>query len=45
MKRYKKFRAVLMDFRAHFGPEQFGLKEADKYLRQRGKDYFPKTYG
>lgn len=45
LKQYTKFHAILMEFRAHFGLERFGLKEVDKYLWQVRKDYFPKTYG
>lgn len=44
LKNYKRFKEILMTFRAYYGLEQFSLKEIDKYLWQFGKEYFPKKY-
>lgn len=43
LKNYKRFKAILLAFRAYYGLEQFSLKEIDKYLWQLGKEYFPKS--
>ncbi len=44
LKDYSRFKKILIDFRKHYGLEQFNLKELDKYLWQFGKKYFPKNY-
>ncbi|MFH1444386.1 MAG: hypothetical protein ABIG34_03280 [Candidatus Peregrinibacteria bacterium] len=44
LKTYSKFRNVLMQFRKHYGLQQFNLKQIDKYLWQLGKRNFPRKY-
>lgn len=44
LKRYHKYRDILLKFRAYYGLENYTLKDIDKYLWQAGKIYFPKSY-
>lgn len=44
LKEYKKFKSILIQFRAFYGLERFGLKDIDKYIWQFGKKYFPNNY-
>lgn len=44
VKEYKRFRAILEEFRIFYNLQQFNLKEIDKYLWQLGKEKFPKKY-
>lgn len=44
LKKYSKFKNVLIEFREFYGLEKYNLKELDKYLWQLGKRYFPNKY-
>jgi len=44
LKNYKRFKAVLIDFKKYYDIDQYNLKDIDKYLWQLGKDCFPKDY-
>jgi hypothetical protein len=44
LKDYTKYKDIILKFRNFYGLHQFDLKEIDKYLWIRGKEYFPKTY-
>lgn len=44
LKRYDKFKQIVLAFRAYYELDQYTLKEIDQYLWQLGKDYFPKNY-
>lgn len=44
LKKYSRFKEILIAFQSYYGLDQFSLKEVDKYIWQLGKDYFPKSY-
>lgn len=41
---YRIFNKALVDFKHHYGLDNYGLKEIDQYLWQLGKEYFPNKY-
>ncbi|MBR0091013.1 MAG: hypothetical protein IJP92_04880 [Lachnospiraceae bacterium] len=44
LKKYARFKEILIEFRGVYGLEKYSLKDIDKYLWQLGKDCFPKSY-
>lgn len=42
LKDYKKYKKILIEFRAYYKLDKFNLKEIDKYLWQFGKEIFPR---
>lgn len=44
LKKYLRFKEVILEFRKFYHLEQFNLKDLDKFLWLFGKDYFPKKY-
>lgn len=44
MKIYPKYKDIVSKFREYYRLEKYDLKEIDKYLWIRGKEYFPKKY-
>ena len=44
LKEFPLFKNILLDFRAFYGLESYGLKEIDQFLWQVGKEKFPKKY-
>lgn len=45
LKKYVRFKEMLIQFRRFYGLEEFNLKEIDKYIWLYGKEMFPKSYG
>lgn len=45
LKEYTKFKQILIEFRAFYGLDRYGLKDIDKYIWQYGKEHFPNNYG
>lgn len=45
LKEYGKFKNILIEFRAFYGLDRYGLKDIDKYIWQYGKEHFPNYYG
>lgn len=44
LKDYSKFKEILIWFKNFYWINWYNLKEIDKYLRQLGKEYFPRKY-
>lgn len=44
LRNYKTFNKALIDFKHHYGLDEYGLKEIDQYLWQLGKEHFPNNY-
>jgi hypothetical protein len=44
LKVYSKYKEIILKFREFYKLSNFDLKQIDKYLWIRGKEYFPKTY-
>ncbi|MFC1810732.1 hypothetical protein ACFLZH_04485 [Patescibacteria group bacterium] len=44
LKKYDRFKTILIDFQKHYGLKKFNLKQIDQYLWLAGKKYFPKKY-
>ena len=44
LKKYTRFKSILMEFKAFYGLEQYDIKQIDKFLWQIGKEFFPKKY-
>ena len=44
LKVYSRFKEILDQFQAHYGLQEFDLKQLDRYLWRAGKHYFPKKY-
>lgn len=44
LKDYTKYKNIILKFRDFYGLHDYDLKQIDKYLWIRGKEYFPKTY-
>ena len=44
LKVYPKYKDIISKFRDYYGLGKYDLKQIDKYLWIRGKEYFPKTY-
>lgn len=44
LKKYSRFKEILVTFQTYYGLNKFSLKEVDKYIWQLGKDYFPRPY-
>ena len=44
LRNYTIFNKALVDFKKHYGLDEFSLKEIDQYLWQLGKEYFPNKY-
>lgn len=44
LKRYDRFKEIVLAFRTFYRLEQYTLKEIDQYLWQLGKAFFPKNY-
>lgn len=44
LKNYPKFKEILTKFTDFYWLNSYNLKEIDKYLRQLGKEFFPKKY-
>lgn len=43
LKKYEKFKNILIDFQKQYHIEEYDLKDLDRYLWQLGKEYFKKT--
>lgn len=44
LKKYNRYKEILLDFRQKYNLESFNLKQIDKYLWQLGKEKFPNNY-
>lgn len=44
LKKYDKFKEILITFKKHYDIDEYDLKDIDRYLWQLGKEYFPKKY-
>jgi hypothetical protein len=44
LKIYPKYKDIISKFRDFYGLSNYDLKQVDKYLWIRGKEYFPKKY-
>ena len=44
LRNYTIFNKALVDFKKHYGLDEFNLKEIDQYLWQLGKEFFPNKY-
>ena len=41
---YTKYKNIILKFRSFYELQDYDLKQIDKYLWIKGKEYFPKTY-
>ena len=44
LKDYVRFNEILIAFKNHYGIDQYGLKDLDRYLWQLGKEFYPNNY-
>ena len=45
LKKYEKFKSILIVFQSFYNLEEYNLKQIDQYVWQLGKEYFPRNYG
>jgi len=44
LKNYKKYKGIILKFRDYYGLTDYNLREIDRYLWIKGKEFFPKKY-
>lgn len=44
LKKYEKFKSILIEFQIFYDLEEYNLKQIDQYVWQLGKEYFPRNY-
>lgn len=44
LKKYDKFKKILIAFKKYYGIDNYSLKDIDRYLWQLGKEFFPRKY-
>jgi len=45
LKKYEKFKSILIAFQSFYDLDEYNLKQIDQYVWQLGKEYFPRNYG